>query len=159
MPFNIFAYNVLSDAAQLYGTEPASYYFVNLFLNFNIAFFMALLALPMTLLTRWLNPWFFNSAAQSAKAAHSTFVLLLIRLAPVYLWLALLWPQPHKEERFMFPIYPLLCFNAAVALNTARGWLEKLHFRITQNHHRVGFLFALHRVTPQTISNMSSGSI
>ena len=29
-------------------------------------------------------------------------------LSPVYLWLAFLSLQPHKEERFMFVVYPLL---------------------------------------------------
>jgi len=45
-------------------------------------------------------------------------------MAPFYLWVIVLSMQPHKEERFMFPVYPLLCFNSAVALYLIRGWVE-----------------------------------
>lgn len=43
-PVNIVMYNVFSKhGSTLYGTEPFSFYFVNGFLNFNIAFVFALL--------------------------------------------------------------------------------------------------------------------
>ena len=29
-------------------------------------------------------------------------------ISPLYLWLVFLSTQPHKEERFMFVVYPLL---------------------------------------------------
>ena len=29
-------------------------------------------------------------------------------ISPLYLWLGFLSAQPHKEERFMFVVYPLL---------------------------------------------------
>lgn len=139
VPFNIIAYNVFSDSATLYGTESMSYYLINLCLNFNIAFLMAIVSIPMLIITRCTNPWFFNSTSHSTKAAHSSFTLMLVRLAPFYLWLLILLPQPHKEERFMFPIYPLICFNAATSLNIARQWLEKTYFFITNSHERVSF--------------------
>lgn len=42
-PLNIVKYNVLSNhGPNLYGTEPASFYFVNAFLNFNIVFISAI---------------------------------------------------------------------------------------------------------------------
>lgn len=31
----------------------------------------------------------------------------------------------------MFPAYPLICFNAAVTLYLARGWLEVAYIKIT----------------------------
>jgi alpha-1,2-mannosyltransferase len=34
---------------------------------------------------------------------------------PFYLWFAIFTAQPHKEERFMYPAYPALCLNAAMA--------------------------------------------
>jgi hypothetical protein len=37
-------------------------------------------------------------------------------LAPLYLWLAVMLPQPHKEERFLYVIYPLICLAAAFSL-------------------------------------------
>lgn len=46
---NIVLYNVFStNGPDLYGTEPLSYYLINLFLNFNVAFLLSLLALPLS---------------------------------------------------------------------------------------------------------------
>lgn len=64
----------------------------------------------------------------------SPFFLLAIRLAPFYLWLGVLSLQAHKEERFMFPIYPLLCFNAAVTLYLVRGWIGVVYTRFTSQY-------------------------
>lgn len=38
-------------------------------------------------------------------------------MAPFYMWLAIFTLQPHKEERFMYPAYPFLALNAAMALH------------------------------------------
>jgi len=32
---------------------------------------------------------------------------------PVYLWIGIFIIQPHKEERFMYVIFSLICYNAA----------------------------------------------
>lgn len=40
-----------------------------------------------------------------------------LTLAPMYIWILIFFSQPHKEERFLFPIYPLICLSAAVALS------------------------------------------
>lgn len=61
-------------------------------------------------------------AAQLLLQTQSTTKLSLLRsmvfAAPFYLWLAIFSVQPHKEERFMYPAYPLLTFNAAITLHT-----------------------------------------
>jgi len=44
----------------------------------------------------------------------------MMKLVPMYLWLAIFTAQPHKEERFLFVIYPLIVFNAAVAIFSIR---------------------------------------
>lgn len=100
--FNIINYNVLSSDtdSELYGTEPWTYYFKNGILNFNIVFLLALLALP---------------AAVLLPAAKKGSVLLL---APMLLWCGIYFSQAHKEERFLFPIYPLFCVAAASTLVT-----------------------------------------
>ncbi len=36
--------------------------------------------------------------------------------APLFVWLAIFVPQPHKEERFLFPVYPLVALAAAATL-------------------------------------------
>jgi alpha-1,2-mannosyltransferase len=38
-------------------------------------------------------------------------------MSPFYLWLGIFSLQPHKEERFMYPAYPALALNAAMALH------------------------------------------
>lgn len=60
-----------------------------------------------------------------------------MRLLPLYLWIGILTAQPHKEERFMFPAYPLICFNAAVTLYLARGWLELAYIKATTSPYQV----------------------
>ena len=67
----------------------------------------------------------------------SPFTLLAMRLLPLYLWIGILTAQPHKEERFMFPAYPLICFNAAVTLYLARGWLEVGYIKATSSPYQV----------------------
>ena len=41
----------------------------------------------------------------------------VIFMTPFYLWLGIFSFQPHKEERFMYPAYPSLALNAAMALH------------------------------------------
>lgn len=50
-PFNIILYNLFSPhGPNLYGREPFTFYIYNLLLNWNMAYPMALLALPTTAL-------------------------------------------------------------------------------------------------------------
>lgn len=70
----------------------------------------------------------------------SPFTVLALRLAPLYVWLGILTLQSHKEERFMFPAYPLLCFNAAVALYLVRGWMEVFFISVTKSPYKVSYL-------------------
>ncbi|RLN57329.1 hypothetical protein BBJ28_00005094, partial [Nothophytophthora sp. Chile5] len=125
--WNIVQYNVLSSETDstLYGTEPWSFYVLNLALNFNVA---AILALPATAFV-WLLPSHYPTRR----------VQLAAYLSPMYLWLAIMMAQPHKEERFLFPIYPLLCLSAAITLSAVVYRLGRL-FR----HERsVGHVLAL----------------
>ena len=56
----------------------------------------------------------------------------------MYLWLIVFWPQPHKEERFLFPIYPLLCMAAAISVEAIQklwcAFFVKLHDRHYLEH-------------------------
>ena len=45
---------------------------------------------------------------------------------PFYMWLAIFSAQSHKEERFMYPAYPFLCLNAAIATHTVLSYLGHL---------------------------------
>ncbi|ETO14282.1 Plasmid Maintenance Protein containing protein [Reticulomyxa filosa] len=129
-PLNIIAYNLHfagGDKGQnLYGVEPWYYYVLNLTSNFNLVYYLMLLCpvvtpmIPRLLIqvyrycldtcrkmkTESLPPW-------SDRNVH--YCMLLI-VAPCWLWYLLFTLQPHKEERFLFVIYPLICICAALVV-------------------------------------------
>ncbi|QLG72342.1 hypothetical protein HG535_0D00490 [Zygotorulaspora mrakii] len=95
--WNIFWYNVInadaSSGPNIFGVESWTYYVFNLFLNFP---------LPVLIL--------------------SIIGISRKRLWPLWLslitWLLIFTSQPHKEERFLYPIYSLLSLAAAVGFST-----------------------------------------
>ena len=101
---------------DLYGTEPWDFYFKNLLLNFNVWFILALASLPLFLLQKLFSR---RAAGESFQSGLRTLVFL----SPFYMWLAIFTLQPHKEERFMYPAYPFLALNAALALHTLLAFL------------------------------------
>lgn len=104
-PLNIVLYNVFSGhGPELYGVEPWSFYFVNGFLNFNVVFVLALISLPIAALS-------FLFLRTRTRIGSFLYVSL-----PMYVWLLIFCATPHKEERFLFPIYPLVCLCGAVCL-------------------------------------------
>lgn len=119
--WNIFVYNAQAGGDELYGVEPLSYYVKNLLLNFNFASTLGLASLPVLLLTgavkRWLHPKEnTGSAGVSGGIGSSASGMEIMVLLPMYIWMAVVFPRPHKEERFLFPIYPILCFGSAITL-------------------------------------------
>lgn len=90
--------------ADLYGTEPWTFYAKNLLLNFNLA---ALLAVPAIL----------------CSLRQRQLTLLLI---PMYVTLAMFTKMAHKEERFLTMVYPLICLSAATTLDAVLCGAEKL---------------------------------
>ncbi|RMJ14375.1 hypothetical protein CDV36_005985 [Fusarium kuroshium] len=108
--WNIVKYNIFSSSSgpELYGTEPWTFYFKNLALNFNIWFILALAALPLFILQKIISP-----SAQGFQSGLRTVVFV----APFYMWLGIFSSQPHKEERFMYPAYPFLALNSAISLH------------------------------------------
>jgi len=46
-------------------------------------------------------------------------------ITPFYLWLIIFSAQAHKEERFMYPAYPFLCFNAAFTIHNLLYYLGR----------------------------------
>ena len=161
VPLNTVLYNVLGRARgtgpELYGTEPPWYYVVNLVLNFGAAAPLALVALPAVYLTafrdtaRFTGVWDARRAGApkagarppTASSATSPVLLLTMRLLPFYLWFSLLTAQAHKEERFLYPVYSLLCFNAAVTVFVLRGWLENAYIRVTRSPYKAAHTWAL----------------
>jgi alpha-1,2-mannosyltransferase len=113
VPFNIFWYNVSSafssgSKAQIYGVEPWHFYIRNLILNFNAWFVLAAAAMPLVVIHHFLR----RSTTQTQSILRS-----ITLVSPFYLWLAIFTIQPHKEERFMYPAYPMLALNAAISFH------------------------------------------
>lgn len=108
---NAILYNVLSGPGKgpnIFGTEPWHFYFKNLLLNFGFWLLPATVALPAILLRQRSSekPW-----GSIEKWRHLTLTV------PFYVWLTIFSLQPHKEERFLFPVYPFLMMNAAISLH------------------------------------------
>eukprot|EP00937_MAST-01D_sp_MAST-1D-sp2_P002225 g2225.t1 len=134
--WNLVAYNALGQGgggggAELYGTEPASFYFKNAALNLSLVFPLALLAAPL-LAALAVAAWLWPAApapgtcakgrcgAQGVVDAPLSAAALSLHLSPLYLWFGIMLSRPHKEERFLFPVYPLFCLAAAVCLAMTR---------------------------------------
>lgn len=117
-PLNIVLYNVFSThGPNLYGTEPLSFYFINGFLNFNIIWLLALIAPVILVIGYFLIP---------AKAKPTLVLPYYISLSPFYLWLLVFLAQPHKEERFLYPVYFMVALCGAISIDT----IQKLMFRL-----------------------------
>jgi alpha-1,2-mannosyltransferase len=141
--WNIVRYNVFSDPSRgpdLYGTEPWYFYLLNLFLNFNILLPMALFSLPALAITYRIDRRRLGNVVPSPEQS-SPFTILALRLLPFYTWISIMSIQPHKEERFMYPVYPLVCFNAAVTTFLLRGWIEVTYIKLTKSPYRVGLSY------------------
>lgn len=101
VPANIVLYNVFSgegEGPEIFGVEPLSYYIKNLFLNFNVIFIAGYLGLIINLIT-----------------TKNRLKALVGVSAPLLVWTGVFFPQPHKEERFLYPIYPLIVLSASIS--------------------------------------------
>lgn len=112
--WNIFVYNATAGGDELYGVEPLSYYVKNLLLNFNFVALLGIISLPVVLGRKLLVRSFPQFGGDHYSGASDGLKILM--LIPMYIWMAIVFPRPHKEERFLFPIYPILCFGASIAL-------------------------------------------
>lgn len=106
---NAVIYNVLSSSGgpNIFGVEPWHYYILNLLLNFNIFIPTSLLAIICLSLDR---------NRQKLGLLYASMLL------PI----AMFTKQAHKEERFLFIVYPLVCFFAAYTLNWFQSLSRKL---------------------------------
>ena len=123
---NIFTYNAAGGGDELYGVEPASYYVKNLLLNWNIVAPLAICVMPCLVLL------LLGIQQQQQQRGDWKNLTIPILLAPLVLWLCITVPRPHKEERFLFPIYPILCLGAVWAVDTSIGFLDYLFTTLSQ---------------------------
>lgn len=158
---NIALYNssTSGDASRgsaLYGVESWDFYFRNLFLNFNLLLPVALLGPPLLLgaigvlqLCSRRSKVESSPASPTARLGLAAFRILdtyspfvrisILTCIPVYTWIAIFSSMPHKEERFMFVIYPLICFTAALPV-TALCFATRFPIRKLRNGLGVLFL-------------------
>lgn len=109
---NIFTYNAGNSGDELYGVEPTSYYLKNLLLNLNLAAPLGCLAIPVYLLCPSLQR---HHQQEALSRVDWNWVSVLLSLPA---WLAITLPRPHKEERFLFPVYPVLLWGAVLTFDT-----------------------------------------
>lgn len=136
---NIVRYNLFSEGGpDLYGSEPIHFYLLNLCLNFNILALLALASGPALFVTYFVDFKRLGAFQRKPQAGESSpYTLVSLRLSGFYIWFTVLSLQKHKEERFMFPAYPLLLMNAAVTVFLVRGWLERIYIKITASPYEV----------------------
>lgn len=137
VPWNIVKYNVLSKGhgPELYGVEPWYFYAFNGALNWNVQLVLALVGFALTVGALWQTAnqkVKLNSARTPKKPRADEFTsakaipkVVCLTGIPLILWLVVLSLQPHKEERFLYPVYPLVAINSSVALL----YLLKLNWR------------------------------
>lgn len=107
IPLNIVLYNVFGgegEGPEIFGVEPFSYYVLNLLLNFNIIGILGFLGVLLTFTT--------NKNG-------------LVINGPLIIWCLIFGSQPHKEERFLYPIYGLILVNAAITINLLLSHIQK----------------------------------
>lgn len=131
-PFNIVRYNIFTaHGPDLYGVAPLSYYIVNLFLNWNVAAVLSCVALPFTAAVFYryygLNFW---------RTSYRQWLPVIFVQLAYWLWFGIFFRQPHKEERFLYPAYSLLCLSAALTLDSyeriasSSWWVRRSYERL-----------------------------
>jgi len=126
--YNFLVYNVAGGGqSALYGVEGPLYYLRN---GFNqLQFILPLsLILPLVGMLFWLSGGIHSSNASTTKKKaqrRSLDLNLCVAVSPLFLWLAAITALPHKEERFLFVVYPLACLAAAATLDSAAGLVTK----------------------------------
>jgi alpha-1,2-mannosyltransferase len=107
---NIFMYNTglgknEVNRDDLYGIEDSSYYIKNLLLNWNLVAFLGIIISPLIICCKF---WTMRLHVWDKQ-------VMIIILIPMFLWLVTVFPRPHKEERFLYPIYPMIAVSASYA--------------------------------------------
>lgn len=94
-PFNIVVYNIFSQhGPNLFGVESKYFYFINLFLNFNVVWCFALLC-PCVIVLKFV----LQKIAPIKLRANRLQQGIFWKISPLYIWMLMFFMQPHKEER------------------------------------------------------------
>ncbi|XP_031548781.1 alpha-1,2-mannosyltransferase ALG9-like isoform X2 [Actinia tenebrosa] len=132
-PLNIVMYNVFGKGGpDLYGVEHWTFYFINGFLNFNVVFLMAVLVFPICVFVKLLV-----KEKNERRKFPSSRLPVWFPMAAMYIWIGIFFTRPHKEERFLFPIYPLFILFGAVSLSKVQKLFHHLFTRTNRQHYSV----------------------
>ncbi|XP_031371223.1 alpha-1,2-mannosyltransferase ALG9 isoform X2 [Apis dorsata] len=74
----------------------------------------------------WIDSMYYVWLIVPARPRDRLCLSYWYSLAPLYLWFLVFFSQPHKEERFLFPVYPMICMAGGIAVDT----IQKLYFFI-----------------------------
>uniref|UniRef100_A0A182NFR3 Mannosyltransferase n=1 Tax=Anopheles dirus TaxID=7168 RepID=A0A182NFR3_9DIPT len=108
--WNIIRYNVFSShGPDLYGVEPVLFYLKNMLINHHVSQMLVVGFPVIQFMAKCVG-------ARNAKNRLSPMRSVWI-MTPLYLWLAVFLFQPHKEERFIFPVYPFFALGTALFLD------------------------------------------
>eukprot|EP00834_Sanchytrium_tribonematis_P001034 NODE_22_length_42145_cov_1.310612.p8 type:complete len:503 gc:universal NODE_22_length_42145_cov_1.310612:8936-7428(-) len=122
--WNIVKYNILSQhGPSLYGIEPMSYYLKVLILHWGP---LAIL-IPFSIILSLLS---FDR-------------MRLISSIAIIIWLSVFFAQPHKEERFLYPIYPLLALEMCHIIYKVKQNSKQLYLILLSSF----LLFSIFRIT------------
>lgn len=109
-------YNVSGGGkSDLYGVEPASYYLRN---GLNQLQFV----LPLALTFPLIGPIISQFPVMKDGATR-----IFIAVSPAFVWFLAITLLPHKEERFLYVVYPLITLAAAVMLACTKHILTSKH--------------------------------
>lgn len=129
---NFIKYNVIGGGeSSLYGVEGTTYYLRNGFNNLQVILPFALIAPPVVTLL-----------AVAIKRKRMDALRLLWWLSPAYVWLGTISLLPHKEERFLYVVYPLLCLAGAVGVESTVDFVRHLSSALFNNRARAEGLLA-----------------
>ena len=139
----ILSYNVFSQdggGATLYGTEPWTFFVKNFAMNFSVVFPLSLI-LPLRWLLQMMS-FLYNKARNKKVKKHvPSLSTPLLFCLPYYIFFGFWLFVPHKEERFMFPVYPLICLSAAIAFQNIYSVWQRRGFHYHVAAHRILIVF------------------
>jgi len=154
--FQLVWYNVFGGSGKgpnIFGTEPWHYYIRNLLINFNLWFVLACAVAPLVL---------FQRNVMGEASSRLPFFRTMITISPFYLWLAIFTLQPHKEERFMYPVYPFLALNAALAFHIIINIIDAAipsSSTPSKNDNHVRIVGSAKPTTPSWLSSISPTTV
>jgi len=126
--YNLLKYNVMSGKSNLYGVEDAVFYVKNLLLNFQLSAAFSIFAPVAVSFAVAVKAYLLREQAKKDPKANKGKLLvaiekyrndwraMLVVSLPFPLVTAFFTIIPHKEERFLYMIYPCLALSASVTI-------------------------------------------